>query len=157
MNVRFKAPRRGCPGRWLFIARAIRARPWRSGGARRPPTAAQHALYHRPSATGLRAAANTVREWKRLTRNQACGKWGIRRIAKAKLIVDQALAAAVGAKTMIRNATIGFCSFTTFDTAKPPGLSRAAHGVTDIPLTAHGEEEARDLNHASEKISLLAF
>jgi len=58
------------------------------GGRGGPPIGgAASSVSSGPSATGLRAAANTVPRWKRLTRNQACCKCGIRRIAKADSLI----------------------------------------------------------------------
>jgi len=90
MNVRFKAPRARLPWALAFsFARAIQRPPWRSGGARRPTDWRRSKLcIIGPSATRAARRANTVPRWKRLTRNQACCKCGIRRIAKQ--IADQA-------------------------------------------------------------------
>jgi len=76
MNVRFKAPRRGCPGRWLFIRSSDPAPgPGDLGGEEATDWRRSKLCIIGPSATGLRAAANTVPRWKRLigTKHAASG------------------------------------------------------------------------------------
>jgi len=106
MNVRFKAPRARLPWALAFsFARAIQ-RPaleiW--GGEEAHRLAAQQALYHRAQCNRAARRGEYSAAMERLTRNQACCKCGIRRIAKAdSLIKPGAISRCAGAQTSDRH------------------------------------------------------